>query len=257
MFLKYLAGFLLLMASSWCHAGVVINTTRIIFNEADGEASAQLRNGGAAPLLVQTWLDAGDPRAKVESLHLPFAMTPSTARIDPARSQAVRIFRTRDELPKDRETLFWFNALEIPPMPTQRLTQGENLLQLSFRTRIKFFYRPAGLSPSFTDSLKLLQFNVTNGADGTLQVIVHNPSPYHITLRSLSLREGADAPALTELTGAGSHMVLPGGDLSLPMKWVGGTNAAQQAATAYYTIINDQGGESRLQKGHTSHEEQH
>ncbi len=257
MYLKYLVGLLLLATAHWCHAGVVINTTRIIFNEADGEASAQLRNSGSMPLLVQTWLDAGDPRAKVESLNLPFAMTPSTARIDPARAQAVRIFRTRDDLPKDRETLLWFNALEIPPRPTQAMEQGTNLLQLSFRTRIKFLYRPKGLTPSFTDALKLLQFNVSNGVDGTVQVVVHNPTPYHITLRSLSLRGGAQSPALTELSGQGSHMVLPGSDLSLPMKWVGGSGLVPEQASAYFTIINDQGGESRLQKGYTRHEERH
>lgn len=48
-------------------------------------------------------------------------------------------------LPKDRESVFWFNVLEVPPKPDAATVANQSLLQLAFRTRIKLFYRPEAL----------------------------------------------------------------------------------------------------------------
>ncbi|KXU38144.1 hypothetical protein AXE65_02655 [Ventosimonas gracilis] len=249
MFLKIFSVLLWLIAATVTQAGVVINGTRVIYREADGETVVQLLNKGEGPLLVQSWIDDGDAQAKIESLKVPFTLMPSVARIDPAKGQAIRVLLTRKELPTDRESLLWFNVLEIPPMPSRQLAKGDNLLQFSFRTRIKFFYRPAGLGSSPEDALKQLRFAIGHDAKGELTVRVSNPSPYHITFRSISLRHKQEGPALAELGNTYERMVSPAGELTLPLHWLDKAAAASGKLSLFFTAINDQGGDSRLQQG--------
>ncbi|WP_421081436.1 molecular chaperone, partial [Serratia fonticola] len=41
-------------------AAVVINATRVIYNQQDDESVLQLQNKGQDALLVQSWIDDGD-----------------------------------------------------------------------------------------------------------------------------------------------------------------------------------------------------
>ena len=255
MFLKSLTGLLLLAVAMSSQAGVVINNTRVIYREADGETVVQLRNTGNGPLLVQSWIDDGDTRAKIESLNVPFTLVPSVARIDPSKGQAIRILQTRNDLPTDRESLLWFNVLEIPPKPSQKLAKGDNLLQFSFRSRIKFFYRPKGLKSSPEEALKQLRFVIGRAANGAPKVTIHNPSSYHITFRNVSLREDADKPILAELHSPSERMISPSGELTMPMRWTNAAGVSKANAQVFFTAVNDQGGESRLQRGLAGNEE--
>ncbi len=246
MFSKFLTGFLLLAAAG-SHAGVIINNTRVIYRQADGEAVVQLRNDGKGPVLVQAWIDDGDMKARIESLNVPFTLIPAVARIDSGRGQAVRVLQTRDDLPADRESVFWFNVLEIPPKPTEHMAAGDNLLQFSFRSRIKFFYRPKGLPSSSQDALKQLRFVIGRSADGAPKVVVRNPSPYHVTFRNIFLRQNEDGPVLATLGETDARMVSPAGELSIPLQWVNNV-ASTTGAQVFFTAINDQGGDTDVQR---------
>ena len=249
MFVRFVLALAWLACMLEAQAGVIINTTRVIFSEADGEAAVQLRNKGKGPVLAQLWIDDGDAKAKPSELDVPFALTPAVARIDPGRGQAVRFLKTRDELPKDRESLFWFNLLEIPPKPTKQLAQGDNVLQFSLRTRIKMFYRPSGLIGSANQAHEQLRFVLTPAQpDGARTLQVFNPTPYHITFRSLDVRPAVDAPVWAQLSKADSRMVAPMSELRLPLKLESATSPAPQSAQVFYGVINDYGGETRAQQ---------
>lgn len=59
--------------------------------------------------------------------------------MEPKRGQTVKVMYTgATALPKDRESVYWFNVLEVPPKPKDAQAD-KNLLQLAFRTRIKLF----------------------------------------------------------------------------------------------------------------------
>ncbi len=60
------------------------------------------------------------------------------------KGQSWRLVFNGSRLPQDRESLFWFNLLDIPPEPKNGKT--DNYLQLAIRSRIKLFYRPAGVA---------------------------------------------------------------------------------------------------------------
>ncbi len=47
------------------------------------------------------------------------------------------------KLPADRETLFYYNLREIPPVPEN--SEDHAVLQVAIQSRIKLFWRPAAL----------------------------------------------------------------------------------------------------------------
>lgn len=109
--------------------------------------SVRLENKGNSHLLVQSWLDTGDDNAEPGSINVPFTATPPVSRIDAKRGQTIKLMYTGSTvLPSDKESVFWFNVLEVPPKPDASKVENQSLLQLAFRTRIKLFYRPAGLN---------------------------------------------------------------------------------------------------------------
>lgn len=86
-------------------------------------------------------------------------------------------------LPQDRESLYWFNLLEIPPQPDAK--NNENYLQFAVRSRLKFFFRPAGLKADPAKVAEQLQWHLESSSEPVLAV--HNPTPYHVTLSSVRL----------------------------------------------------------------------
>src|SRR3984957_10005754 len=96
-------------------AAVVVDGTRVVYPAAKREVTINIHNGGDTPSLVQAWLDAGDAHAKPGESKVPFVLTPPLFRLDPSKSQSLRLVYTHDPLPEDRESLFWLNVLDIPP----------------------------------------------------------------------------------------------------------------------------------------------
>ena len=124
-------------------ADIVISGTRVIYPQSAKDVTVKMENRGTKPLLVQSWLDDGRDTVNPQELKLPFIVTPPVSRIDPSKGQTVRITWTQQPLAQDRESLFWFNVLEVPPKAKDG--DSQNVLQLAFRTRIKMFFRPDGL----------------------------------------------------------------------------------------------------------------
>lgn len=77
--------------------------------------SVRLENKGNSHLLVQSWLDTGDDNAEPGSINVPFTATPPVSRIDAKRGQTIKLMYTGSTvLPSDKESVFWFNVLEVP-----------------------------------------------------------------------------------------------------------------------------------------------
>lgn len=76
---------------------------------------------------------------------MPFIATPPVFRIQPKAGQVVRvIYNNTKKLPQDRESVFWFNVLQVPPTNIGS-DSGQNKMLVMLRSRIKLFYRPDGL----------------------------------------------------------------------------------------------------------------
>lgn len=223
-----------LVSMTAAHANVIIAGTRIIFPAADGEVTVRLSNQNTTPALVESWVDNGDPMSTPDKVKTPFLVTPPLFRMEPNRDQSLRILFTHSDqpLPTDRESVFWLNVLEVPPKPTSLEVQNANTLQMAIRSRLKLFYRPAGLAGDPIKAPGELTFKATSAA-GTATLVVHNPTPYYVTITDLHVTVGG-APHKAE-----AGMVTPMSDLKLSMADLKQAPAAGSAVE--YHCINDYG----------------
>ncbi|MFC4524035.1 fimbria/pilus periplasmic chaperone [Cupriavidus pinatubonensis] len=221
-----------LVLLSHSHASVVIAGTRVIVHAGDGEATIKLSNEGKSPALTQAWLDTGDASAQPAGIDVPFTVTPPIARIEPGKAQTLRIHYTGEPLPADKESVFWLSVLEVPPKPGADEIDA-NKLQLAFRSRIKLFFRPAGLQGEATEAPARVAWRLVK-ADRGLALEASNPTAYHVSFSSVELLDGTHS-ASNEAGG----MVAPGKSMRFPLA---GNVDPGKAITVRYQAINDYGG---------------
>jgi chaperone protein EcpD len=161
-------------------ASVVIIGTRVVYPLNAKDVSVRLNNNGSSASLIQAWIDDGDASASPENISVPFVLSPPMFRINPTRSQMLRLVYTgENKAPRDRETVYWLNVLEIPPKPDA--SAGENTLQFAVRSRIKIFLRPAELSGDPAAAPAQVQWRVVR--DGaSLKLLAFNPTPFYVSL---------------------------------------------------------------------------
>lgn len=167
------------------YAGVVINTTRVIFPGNQENTEIQLTNSGEMPSLVQSWVDEGDINSSPETSSAPFMVVPPVTRLAGSGGQQLKIRALKNSLPRDRESVFYLNVVDIP---AKTATTG-NTLQFALRTRIKLFYRPDDL-PQPPDTVPEQILVSLSGET----LILKNPSPYYFTLSAL-VSGGDNAPS--------------------------------------------------------------
>lgn len=220
-----------LFATFQASADIVISGTRIVYPQSSKDVIVNLDNRGNKPLLVQTWLDDGRDGTNPQELKLPFVITPPVSRIDPDKGQSVRISYMGSTLPQDRESLFWFNVLEIPPKAKAKEGESLNQLQLAFRTRIKLFFRPDGLKGTPGDAAANLKWQQKKEGN-TLSLFAQNDSPYNVSISGVEFTGGGKKYSVD------SKSILPYSGISMPVK--GLTNS--MSGTIIYHTINDNGG---------------
>lgn len=215
------------------NASVVIGGTRVIFPAKDGEVTVRLTNQNTTPALIEAWIDGGDAKATPDKVHTPFLITPPLFRMEPHRDQSLRILFTHSEqpLPTDRESVFWLNVLEIPPKPSGPQFQGKNYLQLAIRSRLKLFYRPDGLAGDPIKAASELSFKTTSNGSGA--VVVHNPTPYYVTISQITVNVGGTSHKVDP------GMVAPFSDLRMAVADL--KQAPDVGSAIEYSSINDYG----------------
>lgn len=217
---------------SQCYAGVTLTGTRIVFIEGQNEKTVRTSNKGDSPALVQVWIDEGQPAIEGTEQETPFMAIPPLFRMEPGKGQSVRVRYLGEPLPKDRESLFWFNLLEVPPNSAQG-EQSERL-SLAFKTRIKLFYRPAALKESSADQGTKIEWKLNrNGA-----LWVSNPTPYYLSFYSVELSAG------TQKYDIPLTMLNPFSEQEIPLPAALGNKKVTHIT---FEIINDFGNGSQYQ----------
>lgn len=180
-----LLGTALLLCSQGARADLSIVGTRFIYPQGLAALSIRAGNLGSAPLLLQTWLDQGDPSVDPSRLAVPFVLSPPLSRLDPQQSAVLSLRHSGEPLPADRESLFWLNFLEVPSL--QPLSG--NQLRVSYRLRMKLLYRPKGLPGRADQAVRQLRWNLQTAAQaaGAAALNVSNPTPYYVSLAQLAV----------------------------------------------------------------------
>ncbi|MCL1070958.1 fimbrial biogenesis chaperone [Shewanella xiamenensis] len=168
-------------------ASVVMTNTRVIYPSDAKERSVQLRNNDSFPNVVQVWTDINNSESTPENADGPFLALPAIFRIEPNRGQLFRLIYSGDNLPKDRESLFYLNFLQIPPISKDNA--GENQMLVMLKNRVKIFYRPVEIRSNPENIGKEISFNVKN-MNGGIEVDVNNKSPFYASFVDVKLISG-------------------------------------------------------------------
>ncbi|MCE4056856.1 fimbrial biogenesis chaperone [Pseudomonas sp. Au-Pse12] len=188
----FLAGCLAWLACQ-AQASVVIVGSRIIYPAQAQEKSLQLNNRSDHPSLVQAWVDRGNEESSAQTADAPFIATPPVFRMEGHTGQTVRLRFTGEQLPEDRESLFFLNVLEIPPV--QADLEGRNQFVVMPRHRLKVFYRPATIAQPLERLPALLALHLAS--EGTDWLInISNPTGYYATFAEANLLAGGQSAPL-------------------------------------------------------------
>lgn len=213
---RYAEVMLALLLAFWgvqAQAGIVIGGTRVIYDGDKKETSAAIRNPEKSGVyLIQSWVDDGKQGDKV-----PFIVTPPLFRINPGEENMLRIVRTGGDLPMDRESVFWLNVKSIPA--TDDSKPRNNVLQVVVKSRIKLFYRPAGLEGR--PEAAYHQLSVAHSGN---RLTVSNPTSYYVTLFTLKV----DGREIKE-----ADMVPPEGSVSFTLPSASVSRVSWQAISDY------------------------
>jgi len=222
----------MLACAGWVQASVIMMGTRVVYPGNAKEQALQFQNPDAHPHVVQVWLDDGDAQATPDTAQTPFLALPQVFRIEPQTGQMVRLLMTdASSLPQDRESVFYLNFSQLP---MQRKTDGPvNQLLLMFTSRLKVFYRPAGIEADLPqDIAQRLQLAWRDGA-----VHVHNPTPYHVVVNFADLLTDKEPIRL-----ASADMIAPFSDVVWRV-----SVASAQNMQLRLTLVNDYGADVTTQ----------
>nr|WP_268939810.1 fimbria/pilus periplasmic chaperone [Pseudomonas carnis] len=161
---------------------MTVTGTRFVYAADTRALTVRISNGGEAPILAQSWLDRGQINQDPSGLSVPFVVSRPLLRLDPGQRSALEVRYTGEALPADRESLFWLNFLEVPPLPPR----STHLLRLSYRLRMKLLFRPAGLTGSAEEAGRQLTWRAHRKA-----LEACNKAPFFVSLTAQRLEPGA------------------------------------------------------------------
>lgn len=209
-------------------AGVTAERTRVVIAEGQREASLLLVNQNAYPVIVQAWIDDGDLDSTPQSARAPFMPLPPLFRLDPGQQRSLRLLRTGQALPEDREALYWLNIYEIPPRPGESLAEGESRLTVTLRTQMKVIHRPRPLAKEAEEAPRQLRFWRQGEA-----LSVENPTAYFISLAGAEQEDGTPLFSAQLLAPFSQHVQVPGqappdGKQTIRFHWLDDSGNLQQ-----------------------------
>jgi chaperone protein PapD len=181
-------------------AAIVLDRTRAVYPGGVKSISLNIKNENQKlPYLAQAWIED----TQGQKISSPFVVLPPVQRVDANQKSIVRIASVPaiDAMPKDRESIYYFNLREIPPK-----SEKSNVMQIAVQSKIKLFYRPEAIIP---ERGAVWQDQVTITKQGaTLKV--NNPTPYYITYVGLAHPKGKEK---TAIKGFSAFMVSPKAEL--------------------------------------------
>lgn len=172
------------LVSAQSYAGIGLETTRIIFNQNDKNASVTAFNTDAnTGFLLQSWVEGVDRKLSPD-----FVVTPPLMKLGQDKKNTLNISKVADLSNNNVEQLYWLNVRFIPPGKEN----SENVLRFSLTNQIKLIYRPEILEKvDFSKEVKKIIWTVTGD-----KLVVNNPTPYIINLNSINI----DAQPVEEIT---------------------------------------------------------
>jgi len=237
--LKYMKLILMMITSLFLNnfisfnvnASVVMTGTRIIYNEGSRSVDVDLRNDNNIPYVIQTWFDKGIMTSGPdEKIKVPFVTTPAIFRMNPNGGQVLKITYLGDTtLPVDKESVFYFNFIQIPPSNLNAGVSDSNKMLVVLRNRVKLFYRPSSLLSA--ERNKFPDLTVTQAAGSASSVSVKNNTPFYVTISDIYFLNNGKKSA------SESGMIAPFGSEVFKLS----KSSTVKGKTVNIIVLNDQG----------------
>ncbi|MBY0446168.1 MAG: molecular chaperone [Burkholderiales bacterium] len=212
-------------------AGVLLESSRVVFASQNREQSLLLLNENSYPVLIQAWIDNGAPEGTPSTAESPIMPLPGLFRLEAGERKNLRLLNTGLPQAQDKESLYWLNIYEIPPVDAN-LPQDATSLTVAIRLQLKMFFRPK-LDVSIEALSNSLKFSL-DPKQKTLKV--ENPMPYFATLSCVRLMRGEQGQDLH------AGMLAPFSSLLIKLDepfW----DAGRSDLSVEYAIIDDDGNE--------------
>lgn len=164
-------------------SSVVMTGTRIIYNESNKEKTVQFSNTGRIPYIVDISINNKNMDIS-ENKNDTFISIPQIFKIEPQAGQIIKLIKLTDNLPNDKESVFYFNFSQIPATTEEQSSQ--NQLALLFNSQVKIFYRPKSIENKENTLDELFVSKEKN------KLKINNESPFHIVIKEASLIAGKD-----------------------------------------------------------------
>lgn len=167
-------------------SNLLLDGSRVILYQSDKEASLMIKNTEKYPVIVQSWVDNGDPANTPETITDVSALSlPPILKLKSNEAQQIRIINKFTNTVQDRESLYWLNLLEITPKQDGQY-QEDNLINVTIRLQIKVFYRSDNLNMSISERSNAILFKKIDN-----QLFIENPTPFYITVQSASIDDNS------------------------------------------------------------------
>ncbi|WP_043892846.1 molecular chaperone [Providencia sneebia] len=204
-------------------SAVTLDRTRIIFPGSEKSINITITNDNPdEAYLAQSWIEDLDGNKLTKGAIL---ATPPLQRMEPNSKSLVRLSTTPllNTLPKDRESVFYFNLREVPPK-----SKDANTLQIALQSRVKLFYRPESILTEAQTKWahKVTLTKVANGYR------LNNTTPFNLTVIGFGNNKND-----SELSNFNVVMVPPKSTQLITSSLI---------AMPHLTYINDYGGKPTL-----------
>ncbi|EPT0532559.1 fimbria/pilus periplasmic chaperone [Proteus mirabilis] len=212
-----------LTISFFSYGAVTLDRTRIIFPGNENAVNITIINDNPEEAyLAQSWIEDINGNKLTKGAIL---ATPPLQRVEPKRNSLVRLSKTPEiaNLPKDRESIFYFNLREVPPK-----SKSANTLQIALQSRVKLFYRPEGILNEAETKWphKITLTRISKG------YIINNETPFYLTVIGIGDDKGS-----AENSDFKVIMVEPKSQKEIIAKFI---------KKPHLTYINDYGGKPTL-----------
>ncbi|MCS3433412.1 molecular chaperone [Klebsiella sp. BIGb0407] len=176
--------------------GVSLGATRLIYPIDKNQVTLKVYNSDkGSNYLVQSWI-TDEKNNKVSD----FIITPPLFVIKSDSDNLLNVVYTGDKnnLPKDREKLYFLNTKVIPSL-TEEEQKIDNALLISTTTKIKLFTRPTNLHNDSFASYEKIKCSYENN-----KLKIENPTPFYMNLSSLRVngKEISTAETIAPMTAA-------------------------------------------------------
>ncbi|MBQ0215672.1 molecular chaperone, partial [Proteus vulgaris] len=165
---------------TYSQSSIEINKDKFIFIDSKNQEIVEINNKTNNDYFIQSRITHYN---KENNTELPFMVTPPLFKIEKNESFSLKIFKIDEIKEKDRETLYKINIKRIPIL--SGTDNNKNMLHISINSVYNLIYRPASIEKNATNAYEKITFlkNKNN------EFIINNPTPYFITLSSISFNE--------------------------------------------------------------------